>query len=283
MIAALLLVTSFALPPQKTDAVVGVAAIHVESGRRISVRGTERFPMGSVYKFPIALTVLRRADIGTVSLKRDVTIDPRDFAPGWSPLRDNANNQPITLTVGELLRHMVSVSDNTACDALLRLIGGPRAVSTRMAELGFGSIRVDRSETQMAADLGKPNGKENYAIDVRDTSSPEDMAALLFAFWRGRDGLSSESHELLLKLLTDTTTGPRRIKAAVPAGAIVTHKTGTMPGTTNDAAIVTTPDGANHFVIVIFTKATSAKTEDVEDDIAAIARKVYAELASGQP
>lgn len=274
MIAALLLITAFQLPPQKSDAVIGVAAIHVESGRRISVRGTERFPMGSVYKFPIALTVLRRADGGTLSLKRVVTIEPKDFAPGWSPLRDQANGQPIVLTVGELLRHTVSISDNTASDALLRIVG-PQAVSTRMAELGFGGIRVDRSETQMAADLGRPNGKENYAIDVRDTASPEDMAALLFAFWRGRDGLTSDSHELLMKLMIDTPTGPRRIKSAVPKDAIVAHKTGTMLGTTNDAAIVTTPDGANHFVIVIFTKRANAETEVAEDDIAAIAAKIY--------
>jgi len=159
MIAALLLVTAFQLPPQKSDAVIGVAAIHVESGRRVSVRGTERFPMGSVYKFPIALTVLRRADTGTLSLKQVVTIEPKDFAPGWSPLRDQANGQPIVLTVGELLRHMVSISDNTASDALLRVVGGQYAVSTRMAELGFGGIRVDRSEMQMAADIHKPNGK----------------------------------------------------------------------------------------------------------------------------
>jgi beta-lactamase class A len=277
---ALILATLLTLPQPKSDAVIGVAAIHIESGRRVSVRGHERFPMGSVYKFPIALAVLRRVDDGKLSLERKVTIEPKDFAPGWSPLREDAKGQPVTLTIRELLRHMVSISDNTASDTLLRLVGGPRAVSVRMAELGYGSIRIDRSEAQIAADLDKPNGLANYAIDVRDTASPEDMAALLFAFWRGRDGLSATSHELLVKLMSESTTGVRRIKAAVPRGSTVTHKTGTMPGTANDVAVVTSPDGKDHVVIAIFSKSGKAELKAREDDIAAVAKKVWDTLTS---
>jgi len=275
----LILASVLTLPPQKSDAVIGVAAIHLQSGRRLTLRENERFPMGSVYKFPIGIAVLHRVDKGELSLRQKVTIEPKDFAPGWSPLRDEAHGKPITLTIAELLRHMVSISDNTASDTLLRLAGGPRAVSERMVQLGVGGIRIDRSETQIAADLDKPNGVANYAIDVRDTATPADMAALLFALWRGRDGLSAESHDLLVKLMSESTTGARRIKAAVPPGSIVTHKTGTMPGTANDAAIVTSADEKNHVVIVIFTKQGKAKLEDREDDIAAVARKIYEELS----
>jgi beta-lactamase class A len=278
MISALVLAALFTLPPQKSDAGIGVTAVHVESGRRVSVRGAERFPMGSVYKFPIALAVLRRVDTGTLSLGQLVMIEPKDFAPGWSPLRDGANGQALTLTVAELLAQMVSVSDNTACDALLRLVG-PQAVSLRMAELGIGGIRVDRSEREMSVDLKKPGGVERYARDARDTSSPDQMAALLVAFWNGRDGLTPESHALLLGFMTNSETGPRRIKAGVPSGAVVAHKTGTMPGTTNDAGIITSPDGRDHIAIAIFTKGSKTdNTKVAEDDIAAITRAVYAEL-----
>lgn len=279
MIAALLLATLFTLPPQKSDAVIGVTAIHLESGRRLSVRGNERFPMGSVYKFPIALAVLRRIDTGTLSLGQLVTIEPKDFGPGWSPLRDGANGQALTLTVAELLAQMVSVSDNTASDALLRLVGGPVAVTQRMAELGFGGIRVDRSEREMSTDLKKPGGVERYARDARDTASPEQMANLLVAFWKGRDGLTPESHALLAGFMTNSETGARRLKAGIPPGAVVAHKTGTMPGTTNDAGVIISPDGENHIALAIFTKGSkSDNTRDAEDDIAAITRAVYAEL-----
>jgi beta-lactamase class A len=236
--------------------------------------------MGSVYKFPIALAVLRRVDAGTLSLDQTVTIEPKDFSPGWSPLRDRANERPITLTVGELLRHMVSISDNTASDALLELVGGPRAVTTRMAELGFSAIRVDRSEKQMAADLGKDGGPERYAVDARDTSTPDAMADLLAAFWNKRDGLTPASHDLLLRLMTESQTGARRIKGAVPAGSVVAHKTGTMPGTTNDVALITLPDG-DHVALAIFTKGSKRDvTEEAEEDIRAITRKVITVMVS---
>lgn len=275
---ALILAAILALPPQKSDAVIGVSAIHLESGKRVSVRNTERFPMGSVYKFPIALAVLRRVDAGTLSLEQVVTIEPADFSPGWSPLRDRANKRPIVLSVGELLRHMVSNSDNTASDALLALVGGPTAVTTRMAELGFSAVRIDRSEKQMAADLGKDGGPERYAVDARDTSTPDAMAGLLAAFWNKRDGLSPASHTLLVRLMSESATGAHRIKAAVPKGATVAHKTGTMPGTTNDVAVITLPNG-EHVALAIFTKASKRdKTVDAEEDIRAITRKVLEEL-----
>lgn len=275
---AILLAALFVLPPQKSDVVLGVTAIHLESGRRISVRGTERFPMGSVYKFPIALAVLRRVDAGTLSLKQSVTIEPRDFGPGWSPLRDEAHGKAITLTVGELLEHMVKMSDNTACDALLKLVPA-RAVATRMAELGVGGIRVDRSEKEISIDLKKPGGVERFAIDVRDTTTPDDMANLLVAFHHGRDGLTRESHALLLRWMEESPTGPRKLRAGVPKGAIVAHKSGQMPGTSNDAGIITSPDGKHHLVIAIFSKGSKAGDAKAADaDIADAVRAIYAEL-----
>ncbi len=272
----LILAAALVLPPQQTDAVIGVTAIDLDSGKRVSVRGTERFPMGSVYKFPIALAALRMADTGRLRLDQEVTIEPKDFSPGWSPLRDRANGQPVTRTVKELLHDMVAVSDNTACDTLLRLIGGPLVVTTRMAELGVGGIRIDRSEKEMARDLRAPGGVERYAADARDTASPDQMAELLIAFWRGRDGLSKETHALLVEWMTITKTGPRRIKAAVPAGATVIHKTGTMPGATNDAGIVLA--GEDEVVLVVFTKRCTKSEQLCESDLAAAARAAYIQV-----
>ena len=264
------------VPPQKSDAVIGVAALHLGTGKRVSVRGAERFPMGSVYKVPIALTVLRRIDRRELDLRAEVTIAPADFAPGHSPLRDGAKGQHLVLTVRELLRHTVAMSDNTSSDVLLRMVT-PEAVTGHMRELGFEDIRIDRSEREMARDiLDTPGGFERYAADVRDTATPDEMVNLLAAIWRGRDGLSTTSRDLLLHWMSVTPTGARRLKAGLPSGARVMHKTGTMPGTVNDAGIVVSPDGRHAMAMAIFTKGSKRDvTADAEDDIAAIARAVY--------
>jgi len=276
--AALLLAAAFQLPPQSSDAVIGVSAVHLESGRRISVHGAERFPMGSVYKFPIVLAALQRVDAGTLNPDQEITIEPKDFSPGWSPIRDGAKVKPVTLTVRELLRYTVSISDNTASDNTIRLLGGPAAVSKTMKELGVAGIRIDRPEKTIAAHLDAPGGRAEYANDLRDTATPDDMAALLVKFWNRRDGLSKASHDLLMQWMIETPTGVRRIKSAVPTGSVVAHKTGTMPGVVNDAAIVTSPDGKDHIVIVIFSKAGTSPEKKRENDVAAVAQKIWDEL-----
>jgi len=279
---ALILAAALALPPQKSDAVIGVTAIHVESGRRVSVRGQERFPMGSVYKFPIVLTALQQADRGALKLDGKITIEPKDFHPGFSPLREQANGKPIVITLRELLRHTVSISDNTASDVVLRLVGGPAAVTKRMKELGAPGVRVDRSEATIAKHLEMPNGRADYAKDIRDTATPDDMAALLLAFAQRRDGLSKESHELLMQWMIETPTSARRVKAAVPAESIVAHKTGSMPGVTNDVAVVTSADGKSRVVIAVFSNRSTGEVTVREDDIAAAAKAAFLAV-SAQP
>lgn len=258
MTLAILLAALFPLPPQKSDAVIGVAAVDLQTGKRIAVRSTERFPMGSVYKVPIAIEVLR-----TQQLNRVITIEPKDFSPGWSPLRDDAHFRPIVMTIEQLTEAMVKLSDNTACDALLRIVDKKSVTRTT-------SIRIDRTETEMAADLSKPGGIQRYATDPRDTTTPDEMLALFTKIAQKREGLSPANHEKLMRWMTETTTGPHRIKAGIP-NAVIAHKTGTMPGTVNDVAII---DG--RYVLAIFTKASkTTKDEDAEADIAAIARAVY--------
>jgi beta-lactamase class A len=277
--ALIVLAALFTLPPQTSDAVVGVTAIHLESNRRVSVNGHDHFPMASVFKFPTALTVLRRVDTGTLALHKRITIEPENFSLGYSPLRDHANGRAVSLTVGGLLELMVVDGDNTAADALLELVGGPQAVTRRIRELAIGGIRVDRSEKQIVLDLGKPGGESAFMRDIRDSATPDAMADLLVAFWQRRAGLSDTSHEFLLRMMTEAKRGDRRIKAGVPAGSRVAHRTGTMRSSTNHVALVTLPDGG-HIAIAIFTKnRKNASTEDAEDDIAAATRAAITALA----
>ena len=46
----------------------------------------------------------------------------------------------VTFTVAQLLELMIVESDNTASDAVLKLVGGPSGVDRRLRELGFTAI-----------------------------------------------------------------------------------------------------------------------------------------------
>lgn len=249
-------------------ATVGVAAVDLKSGKSVVLRGDDRFPMGSIFKVPVALEFLRRVDAGEIRLADRITIPVAEFAPGFSPIRDNAHGQPVTMTNAELLAAMLRDSDNTAADYLLPRLGAAR-VTGRLRELGIKGIRVDRTERQMAHDIFEPGGIARFADDPRDTATPNGAIQLLRLIERGGEGLSPASHALVIKLMSDTTTGPNRLKAGLPPDTVLAHKTGTMRGTTNDIGIVV----KDRILIAVFTK----KAKDSEDS--APAEKVIAEIA----
>jgi beta-lactamase class A len=271
---AILLAINIVLPV-KFYATFGYAALELETGRTVSMNADQRFPMGSVFKFPVALTVLKLVDEKKLDLDKSYTIQPSEFSPGYSPIRDEAHGKPVTMTLRELLIYDLRVSDNTAADNLMKMIGGPRVVTRHLRALGVRGISVNRSEKQMAADLHKKGGVDKFAVDPRDTATPAAMLELLRLFYEKRDGLSPESHDFAMKAMLETKTGPNRIVSVLPAGATFAHKTGTMPGTVNDAGLITTPDG-KHIAIVVFVKGSKEPEEEVEKVIANIGRQIYA-------
>lgn len=246
---------------------VGFAAVHLPSGARLSHNGTVRYPLRSVYKLPIAVSTFRRADAGELRLDSLITVTLADFAPNHSPLRDAAAGKPVSVSVDSLLALMVAESDNTASDVLLRLAGGPAAVTRDMRTLGVNAVRVDRTERELAS-------ARDSDADPRDTGTPDAVADLLVAVHNGR-GLSPGSHRRLLQIMERASTGPNRIRALLPPGTRVAHKTGTGAPMTNDAGLVTLPDGAGHAAIVVFVRSTAQPSASRERVIADLARAVY--------
>ncbi len=280
---------------------MGVAAIHLETGARVSFNGDRRFPMASVSKLPMALEFLRRVDEGDVDLRERLEIPITDFRPGYSPLASWSGGRSEHATVDSLFRLMIGVSDNTATDLVLRLAGGPGAVTRRLRELGIREVDVNRSEARTFADLvGIPDtvpeeelyrynyfrlrdrlpaahrqtARARYGEDPRDTATPEAMADLLVLLFRGF-GLSPASRDYLVATMEGSRSGPRRIKGLLPRGTTVAHKTGTMGGAINDVGIVTLPGNAGHLVVAAFVNTLNRTEWRRERTIAEATRLLY--------
>ena len=281
--------------------VVGVSALHLETGRRLSLRGGERFPMASSYKVPIAVELLRRVDAGEISLDTMVTLKPGDLHPGSGTLGDLFNKPGVSLSVRNLLELMLLISDNSATDLVLERAGGGGAVTARMKALGLEGIDVTRPTVNLIADWAGlktlppvsewsqalwgplfeavPEAEAKVAAaafdkDSRDTATPEAMVELL-AKIHHKSLHKPETAELLLDIMRRCQTGEHRLKGLLPDGAIVAHKTGTIGGTTNDVGILTLPQGAGHVAIAVFVKESTQPVADRERVIAQIARAVH--------
>ena len=188
---------------------VGFAAVELGSGRSLGLRQDERFPMQSVFKLPIAIEVLRQVDEGKIDLDREILLGADDARAGVTTIA-----VPSRMTVRKLLEAMVVSSDNVACDRLLALVGGPRAVDARMRGLGIEGITIRFSEREMTVGKGD------------NTATPAAAVALLVRMARQRLGLLPASAQHLEDLLLQVGTGAKRIKGALPLGTSVAHKSG---------------------------------------------------------
>jgi beta-lactamase class A len=263
-----------------SDGRVGAAAMLVETHERVAIRGDERFPMQSVFKLPVALHVLHEVDEKRVSLSQQIAIRKQDLLDGGlDPIATEFPNG-VTMSVGDLLRRMVANSDNTAVEAMLKLTGGPPAVTKRLRELGIAGIRVDRGERQMGKDLTGAGAVERYMRDPRDTATPNAAVDLMDLVVRGGQ-LSDASLGLLRPWLTDTKTGPMRIKGLLPPGTPVAHKTGTGPDrdgvnpATNDIGAILLLPGGRHMMVAVFVSGSRQPLDAREAIIARIAKAAY--------
>ena len=284
-----------------TDGVVGLSATHIESGRTISLRGTESFPMASAFKLPVAVQIMSLVDEGKLTLEKMIPLGPVDLHPGSGKLSELFFHPGVSLSVSNLMELMLVISDNTAADIMLREAGGPAVVTARMKTLGLNGIRIDRSTALLiSAFQGAKNippesdwnrdmwdklyeavpEREHMAArraetrDPRDTSTPDDMTRLLVRLWK-KDALTPQSSATLLDVMDRCQSGKSRIKGMLPLVTPVAHKTGSLGGIVNDVGIITLPGDAGHVALSVFTKASGKPEEFSEKAIAEIARTVY--------
>jgi beta-lactamase class A len=290
-----------------SEGTVGVAIVHLESGRSLFLNKSARFPMASTFKVPVAVEVLHRVDEGDFTLDSMITIQPGDLHPGSGTLTNLFNNPGVVLSVRNLMELMLRISDNSAADLMLRVAGGPDAVNARLHALGATGVRVDRPTVRLIADyIGIPTlasddvppekfrelaravpdsinqiAATKFEDDPRDTATPEGMAQLLQAVWQGK-ALSKSSTDLLIDIMRRCLTGDARIKGILPPNPVVAHKTGTLgggekvqgAGTQNDVGVIELPNGAGHLVTVVFVKGEDDAARG-EKAIAQISRAAY--------
>ncbi|WP_414586675.1 class A beta-lactamase [Scytonema sp. PCC 10023] len=283
---------------------VGIGVLDLNSGQSWFLNGKQRFPMQSVYKLPSGIAVLKQVDEGKISLKQLVTIMRQDFAPGSSPMIKEFKGDRVQIPLRNVLESSVGISDNTAADALVRLLGGPQQVNAILGKLQIRNIRVDRLEQQMQPesvglknfqpeladeqkykeavekipDRDKKAALQKYLTDPRDTATPEAMVDLL-AKLNSNQLLSENSTALLLKIMTDSPTGQKRLKAGLPENWSIAHKTGTgadvlgIGTATNDVGIASSPDG-KRVAIAVFIAGSKAPLEEREKVMSNIASRV---------
>jgi len=218
---------------------VGIAALDLNTGETVTIKGNTPFPMASTVKVAVAALYLAQVDHGRRSL--DDTING--------------------VSARTLMRRMLVHSDNRATDILLKDLGGPAALHDWLQQSGVSGLRVDRTIHQLLTD-------KRDLWDRRDSSTPTAMVDLLRRIYRA-ELIKPQSRNYLLDLMAQCETGKNRMKALLP-GVPIEHKTGTLDGLTDDVGFITMPDG-HRVAVAIFTRGG----RDRPRTIAEAARAIY--------
>lgn len=209
---------------------VGVMARDTGSGAELAWRADERFALCSTFKWILAAMILSETDRGDLTLDRRIEYGEADLLDYAPVTREHAAAG--SMTVAGLCRAAVVVSDNTAANLLLELIGGPARLTAFLRQNGDTVTRLDRYE---------PALNTNIPGDQRDTTTPRAMLDTMQHLLLG-DALSPASRERLNGWLVETATGRARLRAGLPDGWTVGDKTGTgKNGAANDVAIAWPP------------------------------------------
>lgn len=236
-----------------------------------------KLPMQSVYKLPIALTVLHQVDAGRLSLAQSVRFLPGDVISRGqhSPLRDAHPRGGVDVPLHELLRLAIEESDGVASDILLRVIGGPKVADDYIRSLGIEGMHIADTEKTMGRDA---------AAQFRNYAEPQALVALLRRL-ADNSPLSPAGTQHLLGWMANTPTGEHRIPGSLPLGTAVAHKTGTsgedhgVTHATNDVGLITLPCGQQLAVAVLIED--SPESEDAREGvIAEITRAIWAQAVN---
>jgi beta-lactamase class A len=256
--------------------VVGVSCALPGTQLDCDFNSRAKLPMASVYKLPIALTVLHQVEEGRLNIAQGVRFLPADLISRGqhSPLRDAHPRGGVDVPLLELLHLAVEQSDGVASDILLRVIGGPQMADDYIRSLGIDGIHIAETEKTMGRDR---------TAEYRNAAEPQALVALLRLI-ADRSPLSPANTRQLLGWMTSTPTGDHRIPGSLPLGTVVAHKTGTsgedhgVTHATNDIGLITLPCGQQLAVAVLIED--SPESEDAREGV--IAEITRSDLGGGR-
>lgn len=192
-------------------------------------------PAASTIKIPVMVEVFKELQAGAFDLHHRVELLARDKDYGSGDLCDEPAGK--SYEVGALLSKMIDISDNTAANMLIRLVGRSH-INQTMQSLG-----LDRTLLTQDVRTNKPSVRQTLR------SSASDMVRLL-SLMAHRSLIDAWSSSEMISILEDDQINTL-LPEPLPDDVAIAHKTGSFFDTLNDVGIVFENDAP--YVIAVMT------------------------------
>lgn len=228
-----------------------------------SLHPEQVFPAASLAKVPILVELARRLEANPRSSERHLTWETRysvtDAAcvPSSGVLADlSADLQP---TLYDLAHLMITISDNTASNMLLDILG-MEAINAAMHDLGLAHTRLERRFMDFKA---RQAGRDNR-------TSAADMTRLLTLLATNQLPGTEVMRKILLRQNENSL-----LSAYLPEDALFAHKTGALPGLLHDAGVLYRSQNHPHSLVIVALTAEQHDVPLTQLTLARVGRIVY--------
>lgn len=204
----------------------GTAGVYVRDARdRIDLvhNGDGLFPAASLIKLPVYFEYLDRVRQGGLDPAAVITIPQRSRVGGCGILKDAPPGASYTLE--RIATLMLTVSDNTAANILIDILGRAR-INAAARSLGMQDTVLQRHMMDFDSLAA---GKDNF-------TTPRDVHAFLGELLHPRV-MAPEIGRQIISVLRRQELNTK-LPARLPPSAAVAHKTGEMDGVEHDAGLV---------------------------------------------
>ena len=235
----------------------GLMAVDLTTGDSFSINQDIVFAQASAIKIPILLEVYKQARDNKFALTDTRPLVSTNTVAGSGIL--NAMTDPVSLSIRNYCMLMIGLSDNSATNTLIDLVGMQNINST-MQTLGLKNTRVQRKMIDQPASL---RNEENI-------STPAEAVKIMKLLYDGKFIDKAASDEILLTLQKNPVENSK-IARGIPPSVKIAFKPGGMGGVSTEWGLVYLTKRP-YAVAVMENYKTGSASPDV---IANISRTLY--------
>ena len=251
------------------DLKLGFALYDFSTGKSISINGNDKYPMQSVFKFPIGVALLDCVSRGEFLLSDRVTLTKADLSPDlWSPIRERWP-EGVRLPLVSVMTYMVAHSDNSATDFLIHKIGGVARIQDIVNRLGAKKINIRNTEAEIQG---------SWSVQFDNWTTPNAMVDFLRLMNDGKL-LDKANTAVLWEIMASASSGS--VNRLVPKTVTFARKTGYsgvnsqgIIAAQNDVGIIEFEDGRRVAYAIFLTDSTLG-TDAGYDILAQIGKAIW--------